>query len=132
MIWTRRFTQLCTIAMSLVLYVLAVHAWGQESSPIMPSTSESDIERWGKLAERLGFCLVGFGILAYMMYRQSALEGITKRYDETQQAHLQAFKDINEAYRTMVKEMKDTMLLAVQVQTTLVTKMESMARNHGQ
>lgn len=131
MIWTRRFTQLCLTAMGIVLYVLAVHAGAQDSAPLLPSTSESDIERWGKLAERLGFCLVGFGILAYMMYRQSALENITKRYDETQQAHLQAFKDINEAYRVMLKETKDTILLAVQVQSTLVAKLDAMERNHG-
>jgi hypothetical protein len=132
MIWSRRLTKLCAMAMGLVLYLLTIHAGAQDAIPSLPSTSESDIERWGKLAERLGFCLVGFGILAYMMYRQSALEGITKRYDETQQAHLQAFKDINEAYRVMLKETKDTILLAVQVQTTLVAKLDSMERNNGQ
>lgn len=128
--WTRRLTKVCAIAMGVVLYALTVHALGQEGVPGVP-TPDSDIERWGKLAERLGFCLVGFGILAYMMYRQSALENITKRYDETQQAHLTAFKDINEAYRTMLKETKDTILLAVQVQTTLVAKLDQMERNHG-
>ena len=131
MTWTRQLTRLCAIAMGVVLYVLIVHAGAQESAPLMPATPETDIERWGKLAERLGFCLVGFGILAYMMYRQSALENITKRYDETQQAHLQAFKEINEAYRVMLKETKDTILLAVQVQSTLVAKMDAMERNHG-
>lgn len=131
MTWMQQLTKLCAIAMGVVLYVLAVHAGAQEVTPPFPSAPDSDIERWGKLAERLGFCLVGFGILAYMMYRQSALENITKRYDETQQAHLTAFKEINEAYRLMLKETKDTILLAVQVQSTLVAKMDSMERNHG-
>lgn len=132
MIWTRRFTQLCAAAMGVIVYVLAVHAGAQDAMPSMPAGGESDIiERWGKLAERMGFCLVGFGILAYMMFRQSALEGITKRYDDTQQAHLQAFKEINEAYRVVLKETKDTILLGVQVQTTLVARVEAMERNHG-
>lgn len=130
MTWMQQLTKLCALAMGLVLYVLTVHALAQEAVPTFPS-GDSDIERWGKLAERLGFCLVGFGILAYMMYRQSALENITKRYDETQQAHLTAFREINEAYRVMLKETKDTILLAVQVQSTLVAKMDSMERNHG-
>lgn len=130
MIWSRRLTKFCAMAMGLVLYALTVHALAQEAMPPLPA-HDSDIERWGKLAERLGFCLVGFGILAYMMYRQSALEGITKRYDETQQAHLAAFRDINEAYRVMLRETKDTILLAVQVQSTLVAKLDAMERNHG-
>ena len=126
--WGTRVLKGCAMVMGLIC-VLVVHAWAQEALPI---NADSEIERWGKLAERLGFCLVGFGILAYMMYRQSTLEGITKRYDETQQAHLQAFKDINEAYRVMLKETKDTILLSVQVQTTLVARVEAMERNHGQ
>ena len=125
--WMRRVTQLCTIGMGVVLYVQFAHG-GMGDSGIVPT---SELERWGALVERLGFCLVGFGILAYMMYRQSALEGITKRYDETQQAHLQAFKEINEAYRAMMKDTKDTILLAVNVQSTLVAKLDSMERNHG-
>lgn len=131
MTWHRRIMQLCTMAMGLLLAGLAVQVWAQESVALLPATPESDIERWGKLAERLGFCLVGFGILAYMMYRQSALEGITKRYDDTQQAHLQAFKEINEAYRVMLKDTKDTILLAVQVQSTLIAKLDAMERTHG-
>ena len=126
MIWTRRVTQLCTIAMGVVLYVQFAHG-NPVDTGIVPT---SELERWGALVERLGFCLVGFGILAYMMYRQSALEGITKRYDETQRAHLQAFKDINEAYRAMMKDTKDTILLAVNVQSTLVAKLDTMERNH--
>ena len=127
MIWTRRLTQLCAVAMGIVLYVQSVH--GGPMEPALAPVSE--LERWGALIERVGFCLVGFGILAYMMYRQSALEGITKRYDETQQAHLQAFRDINEAYRVMLKETKDTILLSVQVQTTLVARLDQMERTHG-
>lgn len=128
-IWEVRALKGCVLVMGM-LCVVVVHAWAQE--PTLQINTDSEIERWGKLAERLGFCLVGFGILAYMMYRQSTLEGITKRYDETQQAHLQAFKDINEAYRVMLKETKDTILLSVQVQTTLVARVEAMERNHGQ
>ena len=128
MIWTRRITQLCTVGMGIVLYVQSVHGGPIDPGVLGPS---SELERWGALVERLGFCLVGFGILAYMMYRQSALEGITKRYDETQQAHLHAFKDINEAYRAMMKDTKDTILLAVNVQSTLVAKLDQMERTHG-
>lgn len=127
MIWAPRLMKACAIAMGLVLYVLLVHAWAEEPN----SVALTELDQWAKLAERLGFCLVGFGILAYMMYRQSALEGITKKYDETQQAHLQAFKDINEAYRLLVKESKDTILLSVQVQTRLLEKVEAMERAHG-
>lgn len=127
--WGARLLKGCGTAMGLLLTVLLVQAWAQEPMATIPS--ETDFERWAKLVERVGFCLVGFGILAYMMYRQTALEGITKKYDETQQAHLQAFKDINEAYRVMVKETKDTILLAVQVQSTLLAKVEAMERNHG-
>ena len=125
--WMRRVTQLCTAGMGMVLYVQLAHG-GPADSMIVPT---SELKHWGALVERVGFCLVGFGILAYMMYRQSALEGITKRYDETQQAHLQAFKDINEAYRAMMKDTKDTILLAVAVQSTLVAKLDSMERTHG-
>ena len=125
--WMRRVTQLCTIGMGIVLYVQFAHG-GPVDSVVLPA---SELEHWGALVERLGFCLVGFGILAYMLYRQSALEGITKRYDETQQAHLQAFKDINAAYREMMRDTKDTILLAVNVQSTLVAKLDSMERNHG-
>lgn len=127
MMWTRRVTQVCTVGMGFVLYVQSVHG-GPMDTGLVPV---SELERWSALIERLGFCLVGFGILAYMMYRQSALEGITKRYDETQQAHLEAFKNINEAYRVMLKDTKDTILLAVNVQSTLVAKLDSMERNHG-
>lgn len=128
MIWNRRVTQLCTMTMGALLSLVVAHAAMADPALLPP---ESEFERWGKLVERVGFCLVGFGILGYMLYRQSALENITKRYDDTQQAHLQAFKDINEAYRGMAREMKDTMLLAVQVQTTLVARVESMERHHG-
>lgn len=128
MIWAPRMMKACSLAMGLLLYVLIVQAWAHESSQSVPI---GEVEQWSKIVERLGFCLVGFGILAYMMYRQTALEGITKKYDETQQAHLQAFKDINEAYRVMLKETKDTILLAVQVQTTLVSKVEAMEGKHG-
>lgn len=127
--WGMRVLKGCAIVMGL-LCVVVVHVWAQEAA--LPLPADSQIEHWGKLVERVGFCLVGFGLLAYMMYRQSALEGITKRYDETQQAHLQAFKDINEAYRVMLTETKDTILLSVQVQTTLVARVEAMERNHGQ
>jgi hypothetical protein len=126
--WGARVLKGSAIAMGFLLYVLLVQAWAQAP---MPSGTISEIEQWGTLVERLGFCLVGFGILAYMMYRQTALEGITEKYNATQQAHLQAFKDINEAYRQMVKETKDTILLSVQVQTTLLAKVEAMERNHG-
>jgi len=131
MIWPRRLILLCTIAMGGLLYLHLVQALAQPAPSLLPASPASEIERWADAVERIGFCLVGFGILAYMMYRQSALEHITKRYDETQQAHLQAFKDINEAYRVMVKETKDTIVLAVQVQTTLVAKLDSMERNYG-
>lgn len=131
MTWSRRIMRLSAGAMGLLLYVLATHSGAQDAISTLTPAPVSEFEQWAKLAERLGFCLVGFGILAYMMYRQSALEGITKRYDETQQAHLQAFKDINEAYRVMLKETKDTILLAVQVQSTLVAKLDTMERNHG-
>lgn len=114
----------CAVVMGLLLWVLLAQAWAH-------GNSVEDFEQWSKVVERLGFCLVGFGILAYMMYRQSALESITKKYDETQQEHLQAFKDINEAYRVLLKETKDTILLSVQVQSTLLAKVEAMEERHG-
>lgn len=128
MMWAPRMMKACSLAMGLLLYVLIVQAWAHEPSQSVPI---GEVEQWSKIVERLGFCLVGFGILSYMMYRQSALEGITKKYDETQQAHLQAFKDINEAYRVMLKETKDTILLSVQVQSTLLAKVEAMEESHG-
>ncbi|MDP1795905.1 MAG: hypothetical protein Q8K78_00410 [Planctomycetaceae bacterium] len=81
MTWSRRITQCCAGAMGLLLFVLVVHAGESEMSASLLPTQASEFEQWAKLAERLGFCLVGFGILAYMMFRQSALEGITKRYN---------------------------------------------------
>ncbi|BFU90143.1 MAG: hypothetical protein NTAFB01_13300 [Nitrospira sp.] len=126
-LWTPRIMKTCATVMGLMCYVALAQGWAHGGSPMQ----QDDLEQWGKIIERLGFCLVGFGILAYMMYRQSALEGITKQYDETQQAHLQAFKDINEAYRVMIKETKDTILLSVQVQSTLLAKVEAMEARHG-
>lgn len=127
MMWPPRALKVCLAAMGLVLWVLVAQAWAHGGTP----APLDEFEEWSKVVERLGFCLVGFGMLAYMMYRQSALEGITKRYDETQQAHLLAFKEINEAYRQMLKETKDTILLSVQVQSTLLAKVEAMERHHG-
>lgn len=126
--WMRRITQLCTVGMGILLYVQVVSGAAADSTSITPI---GELERWSMMVERLGFCLVGFGILAYMMYRQSALEGITKRYDDTQQAHLLAFREINETCRTMMRDTKDTILLAVQVQSTMVAKLDSMEKKYG-
>jgi hypothetical protein len=126
--WRSRVTQLCAIAMGVLLYVQVVHGAAMDGDAVTPV---NEFERWGRLVERVGFCLVGFGILGYLLYRQSALEGITKRYDETQQAHLKVFEQINEAYSVMQRDTKDTILLAVQVQTTLTAKLDAMERHYG-
>jgi hypothetical protein len=135
---SRRFIQLGMLVLFLasLSLVLTGYAVGTDFKSVpdgVPPLHEIDAwERWLNLAERVGFCLVGFAILAYLLYRQDKLEGVTKRYDEMQAAHLQAFKDINAVYRSLSDENQNVILLNTQIQTRLVEKLERMERDHGQ
>jgi|CXWL01.1.fsa_nt_gi hypothetical protein len=63
--------------------------------------------------------------------RSTSMEHLIEKYDATQRAHLDAFQAINGAYRELMRDTKDTMLLTVQVQTRLVEKLERMEGGHG-
>jgi hypothetical protein len=130
---SRRFIQLGMLVLFLASLSLVLTGFAQGAPEAVPPLHEVDTwERWLNLAERVGFCLVGFAILAYLLYRQDKLEGVTKRYDEMQAAHLQAFKDINAVYRNLSDENQKVILLNTQIQTRLVEKLERMERDRGQ
>lgn len=84
--------------------------------------------QWVVFLSNVGFGGVFLYFLLTSLKRQQSLEEIVRRYDDTQQAHLQAFRDISEAYRELLGKAQDTMILGVQVQTRLVEKLERMER----
>lgn len=83
------------------------------------------------LVTNLGMGGIVFVIWLNGLKRQTSMEHLIEKYDETQKAHLAAFRDIVENYRALARDTKDTTLLAVQVQTRLVERLEA-AEKHGQ
>lgn len=76
------------------------------------------------LVTNLGMGGIVFIVWLNGLKRQTSMEHLIEKYDETQKAHLAAFKDIVENYRVLSRDTKDTLLLAVQVQTRLVERLE--------
>lgn len=83
-----------------------------------------------------------FTIWLFDYRRQRSLESIVQQYDNTQQAHLAAFKDINERNMTAFKESmaaiqkvaedaKGTAILCAQVNTQVAAKLEYLTREKG-
>lgn len=70
-----------------------------------------------------------FFIWLYDMKRQTGLEVLNERYNETSQHHLNAFRDINAAYRELASETNKAMILNVQIQSRLAEKLERMERD---
>ena len=84
----------------------------------------------------------GLGGMVFVIWlfdyrRQRGLEDIIKQYDQTQQAHLAAFKDINErnmgafkeamiAMRKVAEDAQSTAVLCAQVNTTVGAKLEQL------
>ena len=75
--------------------------------------------------------------------RQRSLESIVEQYDKTQQAHLAAFKDINERNMSVFKEAmnaiikvaddaKGTAILCATVNTQVAAKLEILIRERPQ
>lgn len=76
----------------------------------------------------------GIGGLVFLVWwydqrRQTGLEQLNQRYDESSEQHLIAFRDINAAYRELANKTTETMLLTVQIQTRLTEKLERMERD---
>lgn len=83
------------------------------------------------LVSNFGIGGLVFFIWIYDQRRQVGLEQLNTRYSDASAAHLQAFRDINEAYRELAAETNKATLLNVQVQTRLAEKLEAMERAHG-
>lgn len=130
---------LSVIALLLGCWIMAfgygVSALAQVVPPLAHDqpTSISDLT-FGQVMVLLSNFGIGglvFFIWLYDMKRQTGLEQLNTRYSESSAAHLQAFKDINEAYRELASETNKATLLNVQVQTRLAEKLEAMERAHG-
>lgn len=76
------------------------------------------------LVTNLGLGGIVFVVWFQGIKRQTSMEYLLDKYNETQQAHLAAFRDIVGNYQALAKDTKDTLLLAVQVQTRLVERLE--------
>lgn len=114
-------------------YGVTAMAQGVPSMPHDQPTSISDLT-FGQVMVLLSNFGIGglvFFIWLYDMKRQTGLEQLNLRYSDSAAAHLQAFKDINEAYRELAAETNKATLLNVQVQTRLAEKLEAMERAHG-
>lgn len=83
-----------------------------------------------------------FTIWLFDYRRQRSLESIVEQYDKTQQAHLAAFKDINERNMTAFKESmnaiqkvaedaKGTAILCAQVNSQVAAKLEFLTRERA-
>jgi hypothetical protein len=127
-----------TLAHLIVTGTLAMHAtqpiWAQEAAA--PAGDQSlfglTFGQVMMLVTNLGMGGIVFIIWLNGLKRQTSMEHLIEKYDETQQAHLAAFKDITENYRTLATDMKNTTLLAIQVQTRLVERLEhTEARRDG-
>lgn len=108
--------------------------WAQEAPPtVLPDQTVFGLTpgQWILFMSNVGFAGVFLYFLLQSLKRQEGLDTIVKRYDETQKAHLEAFKDITANYRQLTTDMRDAMLLSVQVQTRLVEKLDQMERTHG-
>ncbi len=108
--------------------------WSQELAA--PSAGEGSLFglTFGQLmtlVTNLGMGGIVFIIWLNGLKRQTSMEHLIEKYDETQKAHLAAFKDIVENYRTLATDMKNTSLLVIQVQTRLVERLEAAEKQHG-
>ncbi len=113
-------------------YGLSALAQSVQPLPHEP-TSISDLT-FGQLMVLISNFGIGglvFFIWIYDQRRQVGLEQLNTRYSDSSAAHLQAFRDINEAYRELATETNKATLLNVQVQTRLAEKLEAMERAHG-
>lgn len=83
-----------------------------------------------------------FTIWLFDYRRQRSLESIVEQYDKTQQAHLAAFKDINERNMTAFKESMNaiqkvagdangTAILCAQVNSQVAAKLEFLTRERA-
>lgn len=130
--WRRLLTALLAggAASLLVTRVL----WAQDPTPAAGEQSIFGLTfaQLMALISNLGLGGIVFVIWLHGIKRQTSVEALLTRYEESQQGHLQAFKDINEAYRALATDMHNTMLLNIQIQTRLVEKLEAMERTHGQ
>jgi len=109
--------------------------WAQEAAPVPAPMPDSTVfgltpGQWVLLIVNGGFGSVFLYHLLNAQKRTASLEDILRRYDETQKAHLEAFKDITANYRELNREAQNAMLLNVQVQTRLVEKLDRMERDY--
>lgn len=124
------FTGLAVLGL-LLLRALA-HAADVPAGGGNHSLIDLTFEQLMAMMSNLGLGAIVFVVWLHGMKRQTSLETLIGKYNEVQEAHLSAFKDINAAYREMAEETKDTILMSTQIQTRLVEKLERMERDHGQ
>lgn len=124
------------VSMGAVMFA-TIQTWAQEQAgPSAVSGGGNEVfgltpAQWLVFLSNVGFGGVFLYYLLQTLKRQASLEDITKRYDDTQQAHLQAFKDISAAYRELLSETTKSILLSVNVQAKLSEKVERMERDLG-
>lgn len=115
-------------AMNVLLYAQEIPA----PLPVGVSAQDGLFDRETKwIAAQFGFAGLLLMVFYFVWKRLTPVEQLIASYQEAQAAHLAAFKDITENYRTLQTDTKDTMLLNIQVQTRLVEKLEAMERTHG-
>jgi len=135
-----------------VWVVIAIHAAAPRAEEPAPSPTPASpvIVREQPMFDSslLDFAKVfGLGGMIFVIWlfdyrRQRGLESIIEKYDETQQSHLAAFKDINdrhvatfaEAMKAMQKVSEDaqsTAILCAQVNTRIAERLDHLAKEHS-
>lgn len=133
-----RFSSVLLAAYLVFMVATGFIAGAQEQMPtsvqVVQAIKERDeVDRWIERAERIGICLVGLILMGYLIYRQKGLEdmtakleGVVDRYDETQQAHLAAFKDITANYRQLAEDNRDLAVSCAGLNTRVAEKVEQL------
>ena len=116
---------------ALVLPALAADVHATPDTPLVDMT----FGQLMTLVTNVGLGGLVFFVWFRAMKRETSMETLIGRYNESQAAHLAAFQDINKEHRAMMREVmeqhrrlaeetRDAVLLNVQVNTRLVEKLD--------
>ena len=137
-----------TLYRTLPLFILLWMVWAWQTpapaqtpgpEPIVVHTQPMFDPGLVDFAKVFGLGGMIFVIWLFDYRRQRSLESIVEQYDKTQQAHLAAFKDINERNMAVFKEAmnaiqkvaddaKGTAILCATVNTQVAAKLEILMR----
>lgn len=140
-----------TLYRTLPLFILLWMVWAwQTPAPAQTPTPEPIVVHTQPMFDPglMDFAKVfGLGGMIFIIWlfdyrRQRSLESIVKQYDDTQQAHLAAFRDINErniatfkeamsAMQRVAEDAQSTAILCAQVNTKVAERLDYLSKERA-